>query len=136
MDHFGIGQAMRGMARVFFQSARQTGRTTSLIESLKDGDRVVFANLKTATDFQRLCNKRKLAVDCVVIPPRDPGQIKRFPPSDGRTVFDHTWVEIYYEGAIENAGDDIDHLQRETSGVGTAHLETRHAAQQLVKWHG
>jgi hypothetical protein len=29
---------------------------------------------------------------------------------------------------------DIDHWQRETSGYGTAHIETRHAAQEIAKW--
>ena len=44
MDHFGIGAAFRAMANVYITSARRTGRTTSLLESLKDGDRVVFAS--------------------------------------------------------------------------------------------
>lgn len=41
MDHFGIGTALLGCAEVYFRCARRTGRTTSLVESLVSGDRVV-----------------------------------------------------------------------------------------------
>ena len=44
MDHFGIGAALLGAANIYFNSARQTGRTTSLIESVKDGDRIIVSH--------------------------------------------------------------------------------------------
>ena len=48
MDHFGIGAAMRGMFLNYMHSARRSGRTTSLVESVKDGDRIVFAERREA----------------------------------------------------------------------------------------
>ena len=54
MDHFGIGAAMRGMALTYIQSARRTGRTTSVVESVKDGDRIVFADRREAERVRRL----------------------------------------------------------------------------------
>ena len=46
MDHFGIGAAIYGAARVYFQSARRTGRTTALLDGLKDGDRLVVEGIQ------------------------------------------------------------------------------------------
>ena len=56
------------------------------------------------------------------------------PPSKGRTLFDHTWVERFYLHQMEQAIQEIDHLQRESSGFGTQHIETRRTAIELSKW--
>lgn len=134
MDHFGIGQAMRGMALTYTQSARRTGRTTSLLDSLKDGDRVCFFDAREADRFQRLCRERSLKVECIVVPTADPGRIFERGTSEGRTIFDHTWVEQFYIQALERCHSDIDKLQRESSGDGAAHIETMHRAQEMAKW--
>lgn len=133
MDHFGIGQAMRGIARVFFQSARQSGRTTSLIESVKDGDRIVCATSKEVPRLQQLCRERGLSVECIVIDPRTPERIFQRGTPTGRSIFEHTWVEQYYMASLERAEKDIDQLQKQASGFGAAHLETRRAAQELAQ---
>ncbi len=70
MDHFGIGAAMLGGARIYVQSARRTGRTLSLVESAKEGDRLVFAEPREADRVRRLCLERGVKVDCIVIDPR------------------------------------------------------------------
>ena len=138
MDHFGIGHAMKAMVRVYIQGARQSGRTTSLLESLKDGDRIVCAMPAHAKDLKRRCRERGLHwVDVVVIEPkRAQDELFHHPTSPGRTVFDHAWVELYYQHVLERAAADIDFLQRETSGFGTAHIETREEARQLQRWSG
>jgi len=48
MDLFGIGSAIKAMIVVYRQSARGTGRTVSMVESVKDGDRIVFTNSNAA----------------------------------------------------------------------------------------
>ena len=58
MDAFGIGQAMEGTALTYFRASRQTGRTTSMIESLKDGDRVVFRTAGERDRVMRLLKER------------------------------------------------------------------------------
>lgn len=55
MDSFGIGAALKGAALIYFQASRRTGRTTSLVESLKDGDRVIFTNSNEADRVKRIC---------------------------------------------------------------------------------
>jgi hypothetical protein len=71
MDHFGIGAAMVGMTRLYSQTARQTGRTTSLIESLKDGDRVCCATTEEARHLKRMCRDRGLQVTVITLPGPD-----------------------------------------------------------------
>lgn len=131
MDHFGIGQAMKGMARGYITAARGTGRTTSLIESLKDGDRVVCLTAKEANRLDRLCREREMEVEFAVIDPKNPREVFSRGTPTGRTIFDHCWVEQYYMQAIDEAFSQIDRLQRQSSGHGSAHHETAAAAQRF-----
>ena len=135
MDHFGIGQAMRGMAQVYALSARRTGRTTSLVESLKNGDRIVCATEPERRHLQMLCRERNLEVGVIIVAPRDPQRLFERGTSTGRTIFDHGWVEAYYQAAIERCNSDIDHLQTQASGWGEAHEETRRRAIEISKWN-
>lgn len=119
MDHFGIGTAMYALARTLFRTAKGSGRSTSLIESLKDGDRVVFHSPAEAERVKRLCRDRRIVVDCITISPKDPSRLFGTGTSIGRTLFDHSWVEQYYLHAIENAECEIDRFQTHASGPGS-----------------
>jgi len=135
MDHYGIGAALKGAVSVYFHSARRTGRTTSLVESVKDGDRIVFADEREANRVRRLCLDRGVNVECVVVDPRRPeGVFERGTP-EGRSIFDHSWVEQQYVYRLESVRLDIDHLERQTSGYGEAHRETRRQAEEVAKWN-
>lgn len=63
MDHYGIGNAIKGIVGAYAESARRTGRTTSLVESVKDGDRVIFTNGREADRVKRLCAERGVERD-------------------------------------------------------------------------
>lgn len=134
MDHFGIGAAMQGMARIYCQSARRTGRTTSLVESVKAGDRIVFADSREAERVRLLCLERGVEVECIVVDPKTPERAFERGTPEGRSIFDHSWVEQWYLLALENARAGLDHLERETSGYGEAHRETRRRYEELAKW--
>lgn len=134
MDHFGIGAAMYGMARMYCQSARRTGRTTSLVESVKDGDRIVFTNSKEAEHVRRLCLERGVQVEVMIAEPHQQERVFERGTPEGRTLFDHSWVEQYYLNAIERAQREIDHLERQASGYGEAHRETTRRAKELATW--
>ncbi len=126
MDHFGIGLALRGMFQTYLRCARQTGRTTSLIDSVRDGDRIVFVNEQQARLVKgRLHDRGLKTVECVVVPPDQVVRLFEMGTPKGRTIFDHVWIEAFYERAIDRALAEVDHLQRETSGPGAAHEETR-----------
>lgn len=134
MDHFGIGAAIYGAARVYFQSARRTGRTTALLDGLKNGDRVVCATGAEAKHLERQCRERGVQVQVITLPTNLAYSIFDRSTPNGRTIFDHGWVERYYMGALENARAELDHLQREASGFGAAHIETRAMARELANW--
>lgn len=136
MDHFGIGSGVLGCAAVYMTSCRRTGRTTSLLESLKPGDRVCCARSEHARDLESRLRQRRLeGVTVIVLDPQRAHEIfERSGPSERRTLFDHSWVEQYYLRAIERCAADIDHLQRESSGFGTPHAQTRRRSEEMAKW--
>lgn len=134
MDHFGIGVGVRGSVLTYLRAARNSGRTVSLIESLKDGDRVVFMTAAEAQRVQRLCAERKVSIECSVIKPTDPRSIFNRGTPKGRLIFDHEWVEQYYLLALDRAQSEIDHFQREAGGEGEAHRATRRCAEEFARW--
>jgi len=134
MDHFGICQALKGAALIYFQSARQTGRTVSLVESLRDGDRIIFTNSREANRVKPMCIERGIKIDTMIVDPKCPTNLFDHGSSQGRTIFDHSWIEQFYLNALERCEKEINHFQRETSGFGEAHLETRRKAAEILKW--
>jgi hypothetical protein len=136
MDFFGIGPAMKGAALIYFQASRRTGRTTSLLNSLKKGDRVCCARPAEAERLRRQCKQRGLDVEVVTLPPHHVDDVRRLGTSQGRTIFDHMWVEQFYMNAVERAQHDIDYLEQQLSGYGEPHRETRRCAEELARWQG
>jgi hypothetical protein len=133
MDHFGIGAALQLALRMYVQGARQTGRTTSLIESLKDGDRVVCLDNREAKRLEGLCRERRIKVKCVAVSRHDAESLFHSGTPEGRTIFEHTWIEAFYEMTLRRAAEQIDHLERELSGYGAAHRETLALARQWTE---
>ena len=134
MDHFGIGGAIMAAVKIYSETARGSGRTTSLIHSLKTGDRVVFHATAEANRVRRLCLDLGKDVECIVIDPNATYSIRdwlgqRGTPK-GRLLFDHTWVEMFYRGSIQQTCEEIDHLQREFGGWGEATRRRAQAAWQ------
>lgn len=136
MDIFGIGSAISGACNTACIAGRRSGRTTSLVESLKNGDRVVFLSEREGRRVQSLCAERDVKIEIIVTDPRSLDRLTARPPSrdDGRTIFDHGWVEQFYKIAIEQASSDIDRLQTMLSGYGAPHRATRRQAEQFAKW--
>lgn len=134
MDHFGIGAAMRGMHHAYMQAARQTGRSTYLLDNLKDDDRVVCLTSQEARRLEGLARERGLKTEFVSCPTEDVARLFEGGTAQGRTIFDHTWVEAYYLRRLEDAERDIDHLQKELSGWSEAHRRTQMAAREIMRW--
>lgn len=131
MDQFGIGQAMRTAAAIYSQTARRTGRTTQLVESLKAGDRVVFLTEQEAVRVHRLCRERGVRITAITLPVHTPEELFSRSSSEGRTIFDHSWLEAFYALRIDQCASEVENLQRNASGFGEAHRETRRAAEGL-----
>lgn len=136
MDIFGIGAGVIGAVSVYFISGRRSGRTTSLVESVKDGDRIIFAEPREADRVRRLIKERGIDVECIVVSPEDPIGITQLStsPDDGRTILDHAWVERYYEAGIKRLARNIDNIQEDLSGYGANHRETKRAAEEISRW--
>jgi hypothetical protein len=111
MDFFSIGTTLQTAMQMYSQVARTTGRTTKLLNILKDGDRVVFINETHVQLFQNQLRERNLKTTCTSINPRYPEQLLQRAPCSGQTYFDHVWVEEFYKLAIERASVDIDYFQ-------------------------
>lgn len=101
-DFFGIGTALRALFAAYTQTARRTGRTTRLVGALRDGDRVIVASVPEQRYLKSLMRMRGLEVEVRCIPPRDfhPGELERI---QGRTHFDHGWIERFYEHQLSYA---------------------------------
>ena len=137
MDFFGIGQAIRCVVQVYFMGARATGRTQSMVESLRDGDRVWFAKSKEANRVKRICKDRNLDVECLVCNPSYLERIFEHGTAKGRVIIDHGFVETMYMQMLEQCADRIRHIEQQTShadGQGEAHIQTRLKARELQKW--
>lgn len=111
MDMHGIGAAMAGMLGTYQSAARRSGRTTRMINSLKNGDRVVFMTEREAKRVTRLCADRGISVDAIVGDPARPYTIMGSGRSSGKTVFDHSFIEQFYLEAIKSAQKHIDGME-------------------------
>lgn len=135
MDAFGIGNAVKGAVEVLFMSARRTGRTTALLEALKGGDRVICPNESSARHMRLELQKWRKKVSVLVVPVDNPAALFERGTSEGRTVFDHPWLEGYYASELRRAAERVDHWQAQSSGFGAAHVETRKRAEEIHKWN-
>ena len=133
MDIFGIGAAIMGAAEIYFRAARRTGRTTQLLNSLNDGDRVYFLERNHLRSFKRLAKERNLDIECCVIPVNDIHDIYKMGTCQGRSVFDHSWVEAYHLLSIKHVNDTIRMHQTETSSYGEPHRSTAKQFEEQ-KW--
>lgn len=116
MDRYGVGTAVQAALSMYRSYARGTGRTTLLLDSLRNGDRVIFAESRHASYFQMLCAERELAITCMVIPVREFHRMHSLARSEGKTVFDHTWIELFYEQEIRKNIAELDYLETSSSG--------------------
>lgn len=137
MDFFGFGSALKSAHTILCMAQRQTGRTTSLVESLKTGDRVVCLNRNQALNIERLCREREVKITTVVVGERRIEEALHGLSTlsdDGRTVLDHAVVEEMYAGAITSTTQYIDSAEKSLSGYGADHRATRRQAEEMVKW--
>lgn len=115
MDQFGISTALLAAARIYFQTARDTGRTTRFINSLKDGDRVVFCNPKDMRHFQVHAHQMGRHFECVLASPKRLAELQLPRRSGQRTVFDHTWLEEYWLAEMEKTSAFVSRFEAEMS---------------------
>lgn len=117
MDHFGIGAAVRGAYRAVVLAMRHTGRTTRLVSDLRENDLVIVLNAKHGQDLERKARVAGKACHWVAADPLI-GDVQHGHASErirawggsGRLIFDHAWLEAYYDQVLVDAGSDLDRL--------------------------
>lgn len=136
MDFFGIGAMLKGAMRIATHAARGTGRTTSLLENIKDGDRVVFEHPLAARDFDLECKKRGLKVEVLSVSTKSPQTLFQCAPltGKGRLIFDHSWVEAYHMQSLEYSIKEIAQMEFEFSGRDAQDRKTHYNSFQQAKW--
>lgn len=119
MDQYGIGSAMQAMQAMYVNVARRAGRTTRMLQQLKDGDRVICSSQSAQRDIKHRAQKMGLKIECIHL--SDFHGMARMEPAKGMVYLDHTMVERLYEVSILCAQEEIDSwLERVNRGKGSA----------------
>ena len=130
MDAFGIGSAIKGCCEIYFRSARQTGRTSDLIDNLNNGDRIIFVKNEEAKRWTRICKDIGKDIDCIAVNPTNTDIFNIRKNTKGTTVFDNAWIEIFQ---INSTIELIDKFQKELS-CNEELLETSIQNREQYKW--
>lgn len=136
MDFFGIGQALRGAFETYLQGSRGTGRTTLLLNSLKEGDRVIFHNHNHKKFFEMELRHREVkGVELLVVDVDSLGEhLRGVGTAQGRTYFDHTFIEEHHKQSIEHSIRHLNSIEKNLSGFDERHYETRKKAESAANW--
>jgi hypothetical protein len=129
-EQYGFDKALEKSLQQIQHDMRRTGKTTRMIGMLKHGDRVVTHSEVHASQLRHLIRARKIDAEVIVREPK-PEVLRDMlgvGTSKGETVFEHTWVELYYQASISNASKLLNEMAVELSGWSEAHEETRRRA--------
>lgn len=103
-DYTDLGSRLVKFIERYQVRARRCGRTTFLLDHLRDGDRVVVPSPEQVPAMEKLILERGLNVKVIAFSPRNRvDEVREKGMSEGRTLFDHTWTEMYYSNAIREA---------------------------------
>ncbi len=109
---------------------RQTGRTYLLLQSLKPGDRfIACAPEQVALVQSRLHHLGVQDVEVIYLAPRL-AELEKLHTSNGKTVFDHSWVERLAINGIEQSRNFFEHYADRVSGFDERHEATREKARK------
>ena len=110
-DEYGLFSAVKAGLHTFSMMARRTGRTTRMIERIKDGDILICSTSDERRDIER--GLREAGKDKVKIVVQDP--TKRFDNpalrTNGEVHFDHWWVEQRIADALKVTEADLVHIR-------------------------
>lgn len=131
MDDYGIYTSIMAHTRTLVSGGRRTGRTEAMIARINDGDQVIFSEQKEAKRVEHRLKKLGIKAICFVVAPQHPRRVFDRDTPQGRTIFDHGWVEDFWLWTLQERAETLARLQRESSGYGIAHRETRAEAYRL-----
>ena len=113
MDEYGLIAAAKTGLKLFEASSRGSGRTSRLVERVTDEDQIVAPTREVSDYIRHRLKDAGKKTRVFTIP------VDRFNPEhrapNGRTFFDHTWIEQYIRQSICRAEDDLEAMQRAMS---------------------
>lgn len=116
-DFYGIGPAVQAAADVYFAAARRSGRSARLVESVRDGDAVVFLNKADQRRFERDLAESGRAPD-VRLTVSGPGHMRvlyqwylDLRPKPSRILFDHRFLQEWYQSEVERIRQQVAAMQ-------------------------
>ena len=112
MKLYNIPEGIRSSIEIFFNCSRGTGRTTSMLKSLKTGDTVVFLTHDEAIRVYNQCRSARIEIKYVVATVREIGKVISYSNRCKDLILDHRWVEEYYRQAVETATKDLKYLTK------------------------
>lgn len=133
-DHYGITTALKAAMNIYFASARKTGRTSSLVSSVKTGDRIIFSDSREAKRVERLCLERGVEIEALVVDPNRPEALFHKGRSRGKVYFDHSWIEEFYEMVFASAARDIGKWCADMSAPDAPKELTDHRKRAETRW--
>ena len=116
MDIYGISLGIRACTNIYFETVRQSGRTTHMVSLVERGDLVIIHTNVNDRDIYDLLAKRGIqGVD--VAKARSLDEIRKLTQNQGkkyrRVHLDHSFVDAYYQKAIEDTGKNLDSLMKD-----------------------
>ncbi len=99
MNLYGIATAIQAYYRVFQETARQTGRTREMLDDLSNGDCVIVPSANHINYIQSMARKKGLNIRVEVVNP-SMLDISNLRVLKGQIVFDHTFVEQYFDNEL------------------------------------
>lgn len=135
MDIYGIGAAALGAYRAVLVALRGTGRTQRLLESVKEGDTVIFRTHHEAHSFTRMARELWSKKIYYQVVPTTPEGLNQILCPRGNLHFDHTWVEAYYEDVLQEAATHLTRVTTKLSASSKAPRLTPEGAKLDVSYN-
>lgn len=115
-DIYGIGVTIKSSIDNYFRWARGSGRTSLLTEYIKQGDIIIFVTNDEAEYVKRIAKEKGINIKTIVINPSRHFELSvKMAGLSGRLVFDHRWVELFYQIQIERIGENLSDMVRSFS---------------------
>jgi hypothetical protein len=113
IDPFGAFEAVQHGWRMFMHAKRATGRTTAMVQSLREGDLVVVTGSAHGNHLKRACKDAGFEIETYIAPSNHRchqllDHLAQKP--NKRVMFDHTWVECFIADRLLDMQDEFDHL--------------------------
>lgn len=113
------GKALQGALESFEKTQERSGRTTKMLEEVKDGDLVVVASAYEKDAIVQAMQRAGKQVWVYCVNPNDgPGSMViaswRIHHQHGRVIFSHEWLLSYYRVGLTNLAQGLANTDRFT----------------------